>query len=193
MCMSYSITYIYFFSQDSMDSKTSSSSSTKHQLVLSPPILTDIVTRDGMTIIKLDSLAINHLRTAGNTNDNNPHYYHWATTGPVKIKPIGMPKIKVTIKMYWNGCTQQTSNKFLSIFILIDDYKSPITDTLYISLSTKNIKNEDGQSMKKSFKILPSTHRMEGGIKEYLPLSMFDSILQRDSVVTFGILIKKNP
>ena len=84
---------------DSMDSKTSFSSSTKHQLVLSPPIFTDIVTRDGMTIIKLDSLAINHLRTAGNTNDNNPHYYHWATTGPVKIKPIGMPKIKVTIKM----------------------------------------------------------------------------------------------
>ena len=103
-----------------------------------------------------------------------------------------MTPITAIIKMYWNGCTQQ-QHKFLSIYVTIPESNPPIKTTLYISLFVKNIKDAKGQSLKKSFKLTPSNHKLEGGIREFLPLTTFDTLLQHDSIVTFGVLIKKTP
>ena len=53
------------------------------QLTLSPPILTKVSTRGGMVLIKLDQIAVTHLRTAGLPHPFHGNYYHWATTGPL--------------------------------------------------------------------------------------------------------------
>ena len=92
-----------------------------HQLTFSPPILTKVTTRSGMTIIKLDKIAVTHLRMAGLPHPFHSHYYRWATTGTLDIQPREMPPLRATVKIYWNGCSKQENNKFLSYFVEIQD------------------------------------------------------------------------
>ena len=103
------------------------------QITLSPPILTKVSTRGGMVLIKLDQIAVTHLRTAGLPHPFHRSYYHWATTGPLDLQPLELPPLIATVKIYWNGCSKQETNKFVSVFVEIrDPDRTPLsTPSLY--------------------------------------------------------------
>ena len=87
------------------------------QITLSPPILTKVSTRGGMVLIKLDQIAVTHLRRAGLPYPFHRDYYHWATTGPLDLQPLELPPLIATVKIYWNGCSKQETNKFVSVLL----------------------------------------------------------------------------
>ena len=162
------------------------------QITLSPPILTKVSTRGGMVLIKLDQIAVTHLRTAGLPHPFHRSYYHWATTGPLDLQPLELPPLIATVKIYWNGCSKQETNKFVSIFVAIrDPDHKPLSTPLIVRLFYKNFKNKNGQSLHRSFKLTPSGNSIEGGIKDFLPLTIFNATLAKDNIVSFGILIKR--
>ena len=112
------------------------------QLTLSPPILTKVTTRSGMAIIKLDKIAVTHLRTAGLPHPFHRHYHHWATTGPLDLQPRELPPLRATDKCYWNGCSKQENNNFLSIFVEIQDPDlNPLPNPFIVQLFFINFKN----------------------------------------------------
>ena len=70
-----------------------------------------------MAIIKLDKIAVTHLRTAELPHPLHRNYYRWATTGPLGSQPRELPHLRAAVKTYWNGCSKQVNNKVLSIFV----------------------------------------------------------------------------
>ena len=162
------------------------------QLTLSPPIFTKVSTRGAMVLIKLDQIAVTSLRTVGLPHPFHRNYYHWATNGPLHLQPLELPPLFATVKIYWNGCSKQETNKFLSVFVEIRDPDCKILSTRFIvRLFYKNFGNKNGQSLHRSFKVTPSGNSIEGGIKDFLPLTIFNAFLVKDNIVTFGILIKQ--
>ena len=160
-------------------------------ITLSPPILTKVTTSGGMAIIKLDKIAVTHLRTAAFPHPFHRHYYHWATTGLLNLQPRELPPVRATVKIYWNGCSKQENNKFLSIFVEIQDPdNNPLPTPFIVKLFFKNFKNKNGESMRRSFRLTPSGNRIEGGIRDFLPLKIFNAALDKDNIVSFGLLIK---
>ena len=162
------------------------------QLTLSSPILTKVSTRGGMVLIKLDQIAVTHLRTAGLPHPFHRNYYNWATTGPLDLQRLEVPPLNATVKVHWNGCSKQETNKFVSVFVEIRDPDRKILSTPFIvRLFYKNFKNKNGQSLHRSFKLTPSGNSIEGGIKDFLLLTNFNATLAKDNIVTFEILIKR--
>ena len=44
--------------------------------------------------------------------------------------------------------------------------------------------------MRRSFRLTPSENRIEGGVGDFLPLQVFNAALDKDNIVSFGLLIK---
>ena len=96
-----------------------------------------------MAIIKLDKIAVTNLRTAGLPHPFHRLYYHWATTGPLDLQPRGLSPLRVTVKIYWNGCYKQENNKFLSIFVEIQDSDhKPLPTPFIVKLFFKKFKQK---------------------------------------------------
>ena len=121
---------------------TTSSNLLRHddpQLFLSPPILTKMTSRSDIAIIKLDKIAVTHLRTAGPLHPFHRHYYHWATTGPLDLQHRERPPLRATVTIYSNGCSKQENNRFLSIFVEIKaPNHEPLPTPFNVKLFFKN-------------------------------------------------------
>ena len=126
------------------------------QLTLSPPTLAKVSTIGGMERIKLDQIAVTHLRTARLPHPFHRNYYHWATTEPFDLQPLELPPLLATVTIYWNGCSKQESNKFVSVFVEIREPDRKIFSISFlVRLFYRNFKNKNGQSPHRNSKLTP--------------------------------------
>ena len=176
--------------------------SVEETFTICPPILTNVATRDGMAIVKIDSEAITHLRKLTRSKDNSdgkilPGFLvssplNWATTEAFALKLENLPKINASVKIFWDGCSGEEAGKFVSVFVEISDPEGKTLEGQFVvTLFLKNLKDGKGNPFKKSIKLLPSGPRVERGVRDFVPIEQFDKLLEEESIVSFGILVKQ--
>ena len=167
------------------------------------PILTNVSKRDCMAIIKIDKTAVSHLRRLAENERNSdsdhgrdmnvPVNFTMAATDPFVIALDHVTKIKVIFKLFLDGCVHEEREKFVSVFVELSDpegnhLKTPFLMTLFL----KNLKDENGNSFKKCIKLNPSSSsRVERGVRDFVAVKDFDTLLESESIVSFGVLVKQ--
>ena len=180
-----------------------SNKASERQLTLCQPILTNVATRDGMAIVKIDREAVSHLRNIGMKNRKSSSEektdfnitvpnFTWASTEAFTLKSENLPKINASVKIFWDGCSGKEAGKFVSVFVEISDLEGKTLEGQFVvTLFLKNLKDENGNSFKKSIKLHPSGPRVERGVRDFVPIEQFDKLLEEESIVSFGILVKQ--
>ena len=169
------------------------------------PVLTNVVTKKGMAIIKVDHEAIMMLRQLSRQNNqpwNNKSSMQCkhASTEPFSLT-LGQPDevINVTFKLYVDGCSSapKDAGKYVSIFLEISPNDPNMTlRPLVVTLFLKNLKDADnGKSYKRCFKILdaPGGFPVERGLKEFLNMADFEKCLENEKnggTLAFGVMVQ---
>lgn len=170
---------------------------------ISTPILTNVLTKSGMAIIKTDKVAIKQCRILvreARENKMGESFSHLtcAATEPfslsVKNSRDEFTQYDVIFRVFFDGCNVDVAGKFLSVFVEISNPEGKTLETPFVvTFFLRNLKDENGKSFKKSIKMVPSPERswVKRGIRDFVSVEDFNRLLEKESVFSFGIHIRQ--
>ena len=169
--------------------------------MLETPVLTDVTTRDAMAIIKIEARSIMQLRSliqeVRKLNSKEPlsHLRCVITDSfslEVKNDECLPAKYDLIFKIYPDGCySEEDEKKYVSVFVSITSCDGTTSGIpLVVTLFLRNLKDEAGDSFKRSMKLTPVDSAVERGIRDFVSVQDFDKILEKDPIISFGVLIR---
>ena len=177
-------------------------------IVFGTPILTNVITRNDMAIIKVDHAAIMMLKQLCRKNQQfskleDPGFFSMqfkhASTKQFQLS-LGSENdvINATFKLFVNGCSSSEEGKFVSVFVEISPKNSQkaTLGPFIVTVFLKNLKDESGASYKRSFKMIPDANQwlaMERGLREFVHVDDFDRCLEKEEMggnLVFGVMVQ---
>ena len=127
---------------------------------LCTPVLTNVLTRNRMAIIKLDPEAVFQLRAlarnSGIIDQRSKDHLTWATTDPFTLEYFQqdhMIKIDVIFKLFLDGCSEE-AGKFISVFVEIYPHEKNRTEIpMKVAIFLKGTGDTAKHCFKKCFAI----------------------------------------
>ena len=161
------------------------------------PTLTNVTTRKGMAIIKIDQQAVILLRQYHQTiNDSKSKgYLTWATTEPFTLELFWSDhviKIDVTFKLFLDTCFEGKTGKFVSVFMEIsphEKFEGGVQLLVTVFLKESGFPGPD--TFKKRFTVKEKRQfPVTTGLKQFMDVESFNRMLMKGSKqLMFGLNI----